>query len=111
VVGGTDSFRGGLRRAFDGKPGQQRLHDLLFLNLEAEGLAHNAAARPHDMVGGGDELVGRALRVVVGISVPDIVALGAIVAQDVLGHQILQRGGLVDADRAKRGHAEARVAL
>jgi hypothetical protein len=111
VVGSTASLGGGLRCAFDGKPGQQRLYDPLFLNLEAEGLAHNAAARPDDVVFGGDELVGRAQRAVVGISVPDIVALGAIVAQDGLGHQILQRRGLVDADRAKGGHAEARVAL
>jgi hypothetical protein len=50
------------------------------------------------VVFGGDELVGMAFWAVVGVRVPDIVAVGAIVAQDGLLDQILQGRGLVDPD-------------
>lgn len=97
-----------MRGLVDHEPRQQGVLDLLFLHLEAECLAHHAAAGPDDMVLGGDELVGRA--VVVGVCLPAILAGTAIVGQYRLLHQILPGGGLVDPDGAKGGHSEARLA-
>ena len=80
------------------EPCQERLLDLLFLNFKVEDLAYNTTSRPNHMILGGDELVGVAIGAVVGVGVPDIVAVGAIVGQDGLLDQILQGGGLVDPD-------------
>jgi hypothetical protein len=69
--------------------------DLLFLDFKVEGLAHHTSPRPDHVIFGGDKLVYRA---VIGICMPGIVAVGTIVGQDRLLHQVLQGGGLVDPD-------------
>jgi hypothetical protein len=98
------------RGLFERKPSEQSLDDLLFLDFKVEDLANYTAPRPDDVVPGGDQLIGGTVVVLVGVGVPDIVALGAVFVEDGLGDQVLQGSGLMDPDGAKRGHSEARLA-
>ena len=90
--------RGGAGWLFDGEPGQQGLQDLFLVDLKVEGFADEATARPDDVVVGGDDVVGGPVGGAVRVGVPDIVAVGAVFAEDGFGDEVLQGGGPMDPD-------------
>ena len=111
VLGSSAQARSCIARGlFERKPCEQSLDDLLFLDFKVEDLANYAAPRPDDVVLGGDQLISGTVVVLVGVGVPDIVALGAVFVEDGFGDQVLQGGGFMDPDGAKRGHSKARLA-